>query len=162
MRARKDLTQETKDLHDATTMKNYGSLDYNEKTGSFNRIKDFSRDLKSEIVDENAFITEVGKSFEYQRAKENGGGVRVGDMKGVDSKVLYTSSNSITERDAGRVKDVMTSELAAKDYHGSRKQIYEMRAEMGDFEYTEEGAIMTPDELATRDENSLIARSKVI
>jgi len=156
---RKDLKQETKDLYDKVLLEDYGGLQYNSKTGDYRKVKDYERDLIPEIVDENAFINEVANGFEFH--SQGGGGSWVSKIKGIDSDVIKTSTTNKTVRSATRVRNVMKSSLAAVNYRGSREQFYEMQQDLGELEptYNEEGVLQTPEDLAIKDETSLIERA---
>ena len=139
-------------------MKQYGDLNYDQETGNFNKIKDNELNLKSGILDENAFLNEIDKGFQFH--SQGGGTVKKGNIAGIDEDVIVTSTTNRSTRSAARVKSVLEGELAAKDYRGEREQYYMMKQTVGDTSPEDyiNGVLATPEELAKRDEEALVAR----
>lgn len=154
---RKDISQETKDLYEDYLLKVYGSLDFDKKTGNFNKIKDGVLNLKSGILDGNKFIDEIGNKMDYH-AKGPGGGVSTGNLRGADGKVVFTSTTNQQERTPERVRMQIEGELEARGYKEEREQFYMIQAAVSGPQYNEQGEIMSPRELAEEDQKNLIER----
>ncbi|MCK4520972.1 MAG: hypothetical protein KAU20_00225, partial [Nanoarchaeota archaeon] len=159
IKKRTDISQETKDLYSDYLLSQYKGLNYNQKTGEFNKIKDGEINLKSGILDTEKFISELGRSFEFH--SEGGGGARVGTLKGLDGEVIITSTTNKSTRSAKRVEEATKLALEEKDYKGEREQYHMMQQATGNATPASyiDGELATPEELAKMDEQNLIDRA---
>jgi hypothetical protein len=156
---RKDLSQEKKDVYKDYLMQQYGSLGYNAETGGHNKIRDNELNLKGGILNEETFMKEVGSTLKAQ--SQGRGKAEITNVPGIDGEVIKTTTSSVNTISADRVQTAMQGALAARDFRGEREQFYEMKqtiGENGPLDYNDEGVLLSPQDLALRDENELIER----